>query len=190
MPDAFLGDGLVFEESVPLRFERGATPASAELARLNGTNHQLLAALATLEESHGAEVLKDESPALAQELQRLEYKVDVLLRLTAQLAMRAAPLPPAARVRLTGAGLEWYEPADAFTAGESGLISLYLSPTLPEPLRLAAVVAGVGQREGARVAQLAFSEVSDAVVEALEKLIFRHHRRQVAGSRQHPPRHP
>jgi len=34
-----------------------------------------------------------------------------------------------------------------------------------------------------RAAQLRFRGLSDAVVEMLEKLIFRHHRRLVAGAR-------
>ncbi len=34
-----------------------------------------------------------------------------------------------------------------------------------------------------RVAQLRFSGLSEAVVELLDKLIFRHHRRLVAGAR-------
>jgi len=189
MPDAFLGDGLVFEERLPMLWEPDAAPTGAALARLNAANHQLLIALASLEESRSAETLKDESPALAHELQRLEYKLDVLLRLTAELAARAAPLPPVAHVRIAAAGLEWYQPSGTFTPGASGLLHVYLSAALPEPLRLPAVVVGELERAGERVVQLGFREASDAVIGALEKLIFRHHRRQIAGSRQHSPSH-
>jgi hypothetical protein len=43
----------------------------------------------------------------------------------------------------------------------------------------------VGERkqDGQRVAQLRFLELSDAVVVMLEKLIFRHHRRLIAGAK-------
>jgi hypothetical protein len=37
--------------------------------------------------------------------------------------------------------------------------------------------------DGQRVAQLLFVGLSDTVVDSLGKLIFRHHRRLVAGSR-------
>ena len=38
-------------------------------------------------------------------------------------------------------------------------------------------------RTSVRVAQMRFNGLSEAVVEQLEKLIFRHHRRLVAGAR-------
>ena len=38
-------------------------------------------------------------------------------------------------------------------------------------------------QDGERVAQLRFHELSDGVIELLDKLIFRHHRRLIAGAR-------
>ena len=78
------------------------------LARLNADNHQLLGAEASLDDVRVHEALKDESPALVQELQRLEYKVNILLRLTAELALRNSGLPPAAAGRMTSRALEWF----------------------------------------------------------------------------------
>ena len=64
-----------------------------ELARLNADNHQLLGAESTLEEVRVSEALsKEESSALVHELQRLEYKLNVLLRLTADLVGASKPL--------------------------------------------------------------------------------------------------
>jgi hypothetical protein len=88
MPEAFLGDGLVFEEALPVGWTAGPLVEGMALARLNADNHQLLGAEASLDEVRVHEALKDESPALVQELQRLEYKVNILLRLTAELALR------------------------------------------------------------------------------------------------------
>ena len=86
MPESFLGDGLIFEELLPLQWFPGALPEGLELARLNADNHQLLGAESTLEEVRVSEALsKEESSALVHELQRLEYKLNVLLRLTADL---------------------------------------------------------------------------------------------------------
>ena len=53
------------------------------------------------------EALKDESPALLHELQRLEYKMNILLRLTAELAVAAA-MPPPQRVKIAARALEWF----------------------------------------------------------------------------------
>jgi hypothetical protein len=49
------------------------------------------------------------------------------------------------------------------------------------------VVAAERVQDGTRVAQLSFRDLSDAVIDMLEKLIFRHHRRRVAGARIAPP---
>ena len=183
MPESFLGDGLIFEELLPLQWFPGALPEGLELARLNADNHQLLGAESTLEEVRVSEALsKEESSALVHELQRLEYKLNVLLRLTADLAAQSKPLPASQRVRLSARALEWFGAASVKTGG-TGLLHLYINRTLPQPLRIPCVVAGERIAGEARAAQLRYVGLSDAVVQMLEKLIFRHHRRLVAGAR-------
>jgi len=180
--DGFFGDGLIFEEALPVMWASGPLAEGTSPAHLNADNHQLLGAEASLHEVRVLDALKDESPALVQELQRLEFKVNILLRLTAELATRNSTLPPAQRIRLTSRALEWFgqhTPA----VGDIGLLSLYVNPSLPQAIRLAGVVAGERTHEGVRVAQIRFSGISEAVVEQLDKFIFRHHRRLVAGAR-------
>ncbi len=75
--------------------------------------------------------------------------------------------------------------APAAGAG-TGLVILYLNPTLPQALRLPARVAGEQQVGTSRVVRLPFVGLSEAVVDGIEKFIFRHHRRLVAGSKQAP----
>lgn len=182
MPEAFLGDGLVYEEALPLAWSAGPIADGLALARLNADNHQLLGAEASLDEVRVHEALKDESPALVQELQRLEFKVNILLRLTAELALRNSGLPPPQRVRLTSRALEWFG-AQVPGAGTTGQLALYINSALPQPVRIPCVVAGQREQDNVHVAQLRFSGLSDAVIEQLDKLIFRHHRRLVAGAR-------
>ena len=149
------------------------------MARLNADNHQLLGAESSLDEVRVHEALKDESPALLHELQRLEYKVNILLRLTAELALRSRGLPPAERVRMTSEWFGEHSPA----AGDTGLLSIYINPALPQPLKIPCVIAGQRIIDDSHATQLRFVGLSDAVVDLLEKLIFRHHRRLVAGAR-------
>ena len=182
MPEAFLGDGLIYEELLPVAWTPGPLAEGLPLARLNADNHQLLGAESSLDEVRVHEALKDESPALLHELQRLEYKVNILLRLTAELAMRSSGLPPADRVRLTSRALEWFG-VQTPAIGATGLLAVYINPALPQPLKIPCVVAGQRSLDQARVAQMRFMGLSDAVVEMLDKLIFRHHRRLVAGAR-------
>jgi atypical PilZ domain-containing cyclic di-GMP receptor len=182
MPEAFLGDGLIFEEALPVVWTAGPLAEELTLARLNADNHQLLGAESSLDEVRVHEALKDESPALVHELQRLEYKVNILLRLTAEIALRNSGLPPAQRVRLTSRALEWFgEQTPA--VGATGLLAVYINSALPQPMRIPCIVAGERFQDNVRGVQMRFSGLSDAVVEQIDKLIFRHHRRLVAGAR-------
>jgi hypothetical protein len=182
MPESFLGDGLVFEEALPLVWTEGPLAEGLTLVRLNADNHQLLGAEASLDEVRVHEALKDESPALIHELQRLEFKVNILLRLAAELALRNSGLPSAQRIRLTSRALEWFGEA-APAAGSTGLLAVYVNAALPQPVKIPCVVAGERLQDNVRAAQLRFTGLSDAVIEQLDKLIFRHHRRLVAGAR-------
>jgi hypothetical protein len=89
-------------------------------------------------------------------------------------------------VRLSARALEWFE-APLLKRGDVGLLHIYINRTLPQPLKIPCGVAGERVQDGTRVAQLAFRDLSDAVVDMLEKLIFRHHRRRVAGAKTAPP---
>jgi hypothetical protein len=183
---SFLGDGLIYEELLPLSWLPGEIPQGLMLARLNADNQQLLGAESSLDEVRISEALKEESPALQHELQRLEYKLNILLRLTAEIAMRSATLPPAQKTRLGARGLEWFA-APATQVGETGLVHIYINPALPQPLKIPCTVVGERSDQAERVMQLQFRDLSEGVVDLLEKLIFRHHRRLVAGARASSP---
>ena len=185
MIEPVLGDGLIFEDSMPLAWADGRPEGGLELARMNADNLQLLGAEASLEEARVHDAIKDESPALAHELQRLEFKLNILLRLTADLAVQHNPLPPRQPVRLSSRGLEWIGAAVP-KIGTAGLAALYINPALPQPLKIPCTVVGERTLEGRRVAQLRFEGLSEAVADALEKLIFRHHRRLIAGAKLAP----
>ena len=182
MPESLLGDGLIIEATMPLAWTPGPPVDDLTLARLNADNHQLLVADSTLDEVRVHEALKDESPALVHELQRLEFKLNILLRLTAELAIRSSTLPPPQRVRVSSQGLEWFGDTAPALRG-NGVVSAYINATLPQPLKVSCRVAGERMVDGQRIAQLLFVGLSDIVVDSLAKLIFRHHRRLVAGSR-------
>ena len=79
MPEPFLGDGLIFEESLPVVWTPGTLAEGAQLARLNSDNHQLLGAESSLDEVRVHEALKDESPALLQQIAQLNDRAIGLL---------------------------------------------------------------------------------------------------------------
>ena len=185
MPESFFGDGLKFEDSLPVSWVAGPLPDSVALARLNADNHQLLGAESSLDEVRVADALKDESQALVHELQRLEFKLNVLLRLTADIARRSSALPPPRHIKLSASGMEWIGD-DAPALGSTGMVDVYINTALPQPLRLPATVVSARAHDASSASQMQFSGLSDQVVDSIEKLIFRHHRRLVAGSRSAP----
>jgi hypothetical protein len=185
VPESFLGDGLVYEEALPVAWTPGPLAEGLSLARLNADNQQLLAAESSLDEVRVHDALKDESPALLHELQRLEFKINILLRLTADISVRGSGLPPAQRVRLSSHALEWF--GDGTPPVETtGLLALYVNPALPQAVKIPCIAESEITVESVHAAQLRFVGLSDAVVQLLDKLIFRHHRRLVAGARHSP----
>lgn len=187
MPESSLGDGLIFEATLPFEWLGRPLPDAAELASLNSEDHQLLSADSTLDEVRVHDALKDESPALVHELQRLDYKLNILLRLTAGLAMRQSGIPQPRTARFTSTGFEWTGD-DAPEIGSTGLLMLYVNPSLPQALKIPCVVRAASHNARAST-QLQFTGLSESVVELIEKMIFRHHRRLVAGARLAPVRH-
>lgn len=182
MPDPLLGEGLVYEDTLPLAWIPGPLIQGSELARLNADNQQLLGAVGSLEEARTHEALKDESPALVHELQRLEFKLNILLRLTADIATRHNALPPAYPVRLAARGLEWTG-AESCPVGSTGLLQIYINPAVPQALKLSCTVESDRLEDGKHVTRLHYHGVSESIVELIDKFIFRHHRRLVAGAK-------
>lgn len=179
--DNTLGAPVAHEADLPLGWKRVAhLPAPQQLVALQESNAELLRVIAALDE-HAPE-LADEDAAVAHELRRLDFKLDVLLGLVAQLYLRHSDLPPSTAVRLTGRAIEW-QAGEPPARGSDVQIELYLNVRYPRPLILFARVDDVS---GSKT-QATFHDPGDAVQERLDKIIFRHHRRHVAHARKSPP---
>ena len=63
------------------------------------------------------------------------------------------------------------------------MVELYISPVLPQPLRLPARIAAAGEQTVAE-----FAAMPEFCQAALERHVFQHHRREVAETRQ-PQKH-
>jgi len=177
-------EGLAYADAMPLGFERlEKLPEGAALAGFNQETQQVLVADASLDEQRGfTEKKSDEEHELAEQLQHVEFKVNVLIQLVARLLKQTSPLPPVRSFRLNAHGLEWLPEGEELLPGV-GLVSLHVSRNFPQPLMLPGRVVGEHRdAEGAWV-RFAFEGLTPSVVELLERLVFRHHRRLVAGTR-------
>ncbi len=178
-----LQNELAFEDELPFAWRSCALPLSAGLeARHVESNVRLLQICLTLDESTSADKAEDAQQNL--DVARLDMKVNLLLDLVGKLLLQNHPRPLPGKLRLNARGAAWQARAEssdeALKIGETGMVEIYLHEYLLDPLRLAARVIHC---EGGRV-EVRFDRASDTVVDLIDKLTFRRHRRQVAVARQ------
>jgi hypothetical protein len=113
-------------------------------------------------------------PELAAPLLRLNQKLDLALELLGQLLARERVLPPPVPVSVSARGVSW-RPDPVPTAGP-GLLMLHLLPHVPKALELPALLQP--RPDGTVVAE--FHGVEPALGDALERFVFRRHRRAIA----------
>ena len=180
-------EGLGYSDTLPLDFERVARlPEGVTLAGINAENHQVLVADASLDEQRPVlEAKADEQQALVEDLQRIEFKVNVLIQLVSRLMKQAGNQPPAKNFRLHATGIEWLLEGDEVLPG-FGIVSLHVSRHFPEPLRLPGRILGSHHDAEGHWLRFGFEGLAPSVVELIERLVFRHHRRLVAGVRSTP----
>jgi hypothetical protein len=180
-------EGLVYEDVLPLRWvRRDALPDGPELAGLNAENVEVLVADASLDDQRLPGEKRDEDHALAEDLQRVEFKLNVLIQLVARLMKRDGETPSARSLRLHATGLEWLDDGDAPEAG-IGLVTLYVSRHFPQPLVLPGQFSAAHVDAHGRWTRFVFAALTPPVEEMLARLIFRHHRRAIAGTRTSRP---
>jgi hypothetical protein len=169
---------LAYEEVLPVNWAplAGAMDA-AVAASVTERNVRLLQALAAIED-HGVSDKPDES---TPDLTRLDFKINLLLDLVGQLVVANRPRPAPVAIRFNSQGALWRVPAPPGPAGQQGMVEIHLRDFLAEPLRLVGTLTKVGA-DGEVAAR--FAPIGEPLADLLERLIFRHHRRQVAGIRQ------
>jgi len=175
------GQGLVLVDSLPLRWgPADPDTVAAEVLRHHDHNEEVLRVIAALEETPAE--LGEEHQPLAQEMARLDVKLNVLLGLVGQLLLVHFPLPPRRAVRLSPFGVEWAADCGP-QPGETGTIELWLSSRCPKPLVLAARAESAADVDLACRYAARFTLLTESLRDRLEKIIFRHHRRSVALTR-------
>lgn len=172
---------MAYEGLLPLGVEAlPAWPDPGALAAFAERNASVLGAIGALGERR-TETPEDDSP-LMQEVLRLGNRLNVLMEIVNRLLVPPSTLPPRGRVRLNAVGA--VVPA-GLVAGEKDsapcLLRLHFDACPALPLELP---ARVGHRLDDGDAFLFFGELGESVGASLDRLVFRHHRRKVAGSRQ------
>ncbi len=173
--------GLTYEDTLPLRWVAATVaPSDAQQVRIQESNAEVLRAVAFLEEHQGEAVL--EHDPITQELQRMDFKINLLLDLVGQVLAHHSTLPEPLPVSLSAKAIQW----DAQVAPDLGShlnVEFFLSRKYPRPIMFYGQVQQVNTVPGGFRTTVALEGMSEVVRDWLEKFIFRHHRRSIAHSR-------
>ncbi|MEG3192964.1 PilZ domain-containing protein [Lysobacter sp. D1-1-M9] len=173
------GDSLACEETRPAAFvpgELGANAARDACLRAES----LLRALAVIEDSRVED--SDERTAADLALSRIEAKVDLLTALVAGLSKRHEHEDPLRPLQWSALGA-CLRSDDEVAPGTAGGFRIQPSDWLPQSLLLPATVVATFTDGDGRQTWLRFAPQSPALTAALERHLFRVHRRAIAEQR-------
>ncbi|GAB3505017.1 PilZ domain-containing protein [Pseudoxanthomonas daejeonensis] len=184
-PDAAAGvEAALFDETLaceailPAGFAPGTGAAQLQQAEA------LLKGLAQVEDLRGEDSGEEKRGELPQLAQRMDAKLDLLLVLLGRLVRQSAHALPAQPLRWSVHGLRLAVPDDAGLAiGSAGIVRLQPSEWLPDDLELPATVAASALVDGQAWLWLRFRPLPASLEDALERHLFRMHRREVAARR-------
>ena len=175
-----LYEELAFQDVLPVLWRVSPGLLEPDIAAgLAERNLQVLQAWDAMEE-HGPVEKPDESNPYAADILRLERKMNLLLDLVGQILASNRPRPAVASVRFNALGAVWRGTAPLPEAGAQGVLEVYLHDCLAQPLRLPGRVTNVTPDGNVKAR---FIPLSEAVADLIEKMAFRRHRRQIAGTR-------
>jgi hypothetical protein len=149
-----------------------------------GTAETLLRSVALVEDARGDDGHDDRSDATLQ-VQRLEAKLDLVMVLLGRLVRQTTQDLPLRPLRWSRRGIRLEQGTrSGATPGSMGVIRLQPCDWLPDHIDLPVIiVAEAANGSGAHYLWLRFEGLSDALEMALERHLFRLHRRQIAEAR-------
>jgi hypothetical protein len=179
-------EGLSFEDHLPCEIESRAEPPSlAERVRLNERNVSLLKTHAL--EDYQRRDIDYELEGIASEIGRIDQKMNLMTELLCDLLSAEARIPTPRALAISMAGLQLRPAAgETYREGDWVILNLFLIQGVPRPLKLLATVvpmqgnAMAAPETAALPLTFSFVDLSDGVSSLLGRLVFRHHRREVA----------
>jgi hypothetical protein len=175
-----LYEELAFQDVLPVLWHASpGAPDPDAAASLAERNMQVLQAWDAMEE-HGPVEKPDENSPYAADLMRLERKMNLLLDLVGQILAANRPRPAPTPVRFNALGAVWRGIPPLPEAGAQGILEVHLHDCLAQPLRLPCRVTNVTPDGNVKAR---FLPLGETIADLIEKMAFRRHRRQVAGTR-------
>jgi hypothetical protein len=175
---ALFDGALTCDVVLPARFDAG------QRTLMQAPSEALLKGLAVAEDVRGddPEERKEATPSQ----QRIEAKLDLVLSLLGRLARRHEDVLPVTALRWSHRGLRLDAASSSLiAAGTRGIVTLQPATWLSDQIELPAVVIDhVEGTQGLHHLWLQFEGLNPGLAEAMDRHLFRLHRRQIAESRQ------
>jgi hypothetical protein len=173
-----LHNELAYHDTLPVMWEALEQPLDAfRFAAITEANILLLQACLAMEEHPLRDKHEDLHP-LANELARLDFKLNLLLQLVGSL-VHTGPSADPVPVQFNALGASWQARGLPPALGSHGLLHIGLRGALVQTLDL---YSEITESEGGAVSAR-FLDMPPAAAELMKQLCFLQHRKQVAGSR-------
>jgi hypothetical protein len=174
--------GLVLRTSVPLVFHPAAEGSAVRASHADIAHNLGVFQACELFDDRPSSDRGDADPAVMHELRRIDVKLTLVMELLLDLRTAAhGGLADRIEVELDFRGLGWATRGSILSRGTRGMAELFVHPQVPRPLRLFGTI--IESDPGTGRVRLHFDPLSEAEADQLERLIFRAHRRLVAGTR-------
>ena len=175
---ALFTDALTCELALPAEFRAGHGVSRV------GAAESVLRAIAQVDEVRGDEPGEDRGE-LPQAVVRIEAKLDLVLALIGQMARQSGQTLPLCPVRWSRRGIRLEtDVRSGMMPGTSGTLALQPADWLTETIELpVTVLAEAADESGGFCLWLRFDSLGSTLESALERYLFRLHRRQVADAR-------
>lgn len=172
-------DGLTYSDNIALAWR----PIDHELdkthlAMVNASNESFLRAVSVIGEAASQKDQQENSTGIHQEIARLDLKLNLLLDLVSSLVYHELDIPGTRAVSVSENGVQWE--GSVPEPGSRVFLELYIQRGLPKPLCCYGEVISSDAEYAQGKARVRFVGLSGAAHDWLGKLIFRHHRREVA----------
>lgn len=177
----FSDEILTIKGWLPLRWTPAGEQALRSGEQAMAANENLLKALAIIEERKIG-LGEEHDGKVSEALLRMEAKINLLMTYTSQILTHYQPLPEKVQTVLHADRVVWVA-ADGPPVAAHVSVELYLNLQIPSPLIFFGhVTERTRIAEGER-SEMVFDPLSPEVQEWLEKIIFRHHRREIRRQR-------
>lgn len=183
---AVLHDELAYSDVLPITFVPMLNPPDPGIAAVWAERNLRILQTCTALEEHGNPERPDEDSPHAADILRIDLKVNLLLDLVGHLVSLSQSRPPAMPIRFNASAAVWHPgPTRPVTTGH-GVLEIHLNTCVLQPLTLSGEVLPASMDiadHDTGLVEMRIDPLPVNVADELTKLIFRRHRRQVAGAR-------